>query len=344
MHAAVAHTSPYMSALTFWLNKAGYQAIYVSNIYEKFYEEGERAYIYLHRLGRMYNNLSSRSADDFINRLKFLKIKGFKLLWTIHNFYPLTVEPNFIDKTVIINVGQLADCVFSHTETMRKNAEILLGRKVINHGYGTDFKMDEDKSRFGNYVLNSVFTLGFLGNIRSYKNIEMLLEVFFDIEQSINNLHLLIAGPYYDNYSREFLQSVQHQNTNIHVVGRFVSDPEKFAKYVDTFVCTYDVDFPQFKYGFFPSSIASLGMLKRPVICPRCDSILDVISVESNAILYNSCEKESLNDAINTAYDMTSCERDVMARNLKKHLSIQTWEKVVNIIDNSIKEVEKNGS
>lgn len=131
MHAAVAHTSPYMSALTFWLNKAGYQAIYVSNIYEKFYEEGERAYIYLHRLGRMYNNLSSRSADDFINRLKFLKIKGFKLLWTIHNFYPLTVEPNFIDKTVIINVGQLADCVFSHTETMRKNAEILLGEKLL---------------------------------------------------------------------------------------------------------------------------------------------------------------------------------------------------------------------
>ena len=112
--------------------------------------------------------------------------------------------------------------------------------------------------------------------------------------------------------------------------------PEQYAKYIDTFVCTYNTRISQFKYGFYPSSVASLGILGRPIICPQCSSVLDIINNKNNAILYDDFNECSLKESICAAYNMSSCQKKSISNGLKKHLIKQTWEKVVKIICKTI--------
>ena len=184
--------------------------------------------------------------------------------------------PNDIDKYVVMELSKLADFIFTHTETMRVNAEIIFNREVTNHGFGTDNLINIADTNTP--IPKDNYTFEFLGNVRDYKNIEFLMKSFCDIKESISSINLVIIGPDYNNYLKDLLNKYDdYASKNIHIINGFISDPIPYINKMDICICCYNLTFPQFQYGFYPSSIANLGKMGKPLICPHCDSVLYII-------------------------------------------------------------------
>lgn len=336
VHAGLAHVSPYMTALSYNLKNHGYKVYYISDIFQYFFSKGEESYIYFHRLGRLYSNNDLLSVQKFLKRVVYLKHIGFKFLWTIHNFFPLDRLPNNVDNYVIANLAQQVDCIFTHTETMKKEAEKLFNKNVVNHGFGVDFVINNN-IMMPKIKETSGFTFALFGNVRKYKNMALLLESFLKLQSKINNINLLIIGPDYNNYFSNLLVTYDlKRNKSINFINEFIPDFRVYIQNVDAFVCSYETNIPQFKHGFFPSSIANLGKYSVPIICPDCDSVIDVIGEKNNAFLYNDTDYNSLENVMNKVCSANAEEKKCMVKSLKNHLSQQLWGNVTDIIREEI--------
>lgn len=335
IHSGIAHVSPYMTSLKSELVDRGYSVEFVPDIYHYCFKK--IGYIYLHRLGRLYNNASEESINSFISRIAYLKKLGFKILWTIHNFYPLSTISNSLDEIVIKKLAYLCDHIFVHTDYMKKNAEKLFKRNVINHGYGTNLSLNNiNDDLLIPTIRKSEYNLCFVGNIRDYKDIDLLLNSFLMINRDIYKINLYILGPFYNHDTSLKIFLNKCLNNNITIIDNFFHNLYELAEKFDAFVCTYNINFPQFKMGFFASSIASLGIYNKPIICPECESVLDIIKTRDNAILYKSGEADSLKEAICRLYDMSKENQNKMSNKLKLHLLKQSWYNVVDIIHGTI--------
>ena len=85
---------------------------------------------------------------------------------------------------------------------------------------------------------------------------------------------------------------------------------------MDICICCYNLTFPQFQYGFYPSSIANLGKMGKPLICPHCDSVLDIIEHKDNAFLYNN-DYDDLSSVMCRAFESNKTTKDTIANRLK---------------------------
>lgn len=338
VHKGIGHTSPYMSIIKQGLTSLGYKVLFIDNIDAiKKTNSSQEVYVYFHRLGRMYDNMDYNSAKSFIKSINSLKKQNIKIIWTIHNFYPLDRVPNPVDDFVLRKLGLLSDHIFTHTDTMQKNAENLFKRSVINHGYGLiqSTAVPNHSICFPN--LESSFNLCFWGNIRDYKDMNLLINSFVKFHIRCPKTKLLIIGPIYKNYyfDKLFDSEFLHRH-EIFVANEYCSNINSILNKIDGFICTYKTSMPNFKYGFYPSSIATLSQYDLPIICPKCDSVIDIIGSENNAFLYEAEQELSLLETMNNLYAFPDNQRIQVAENLKKLTSKKSWDNVIKIIQNTI--------
>ncbi len=133
--------------------------------------------------------------------LLFLKLKGSKIVWTVHNFkphdlkYPILLNVHFsiFTKSVDAYIVMIKDCVNDlrlHYPSLRNKPF-----NYIPHGHYRDlysFQSSRDVCRqsFGFESEDFVFLL--VGHLRAYKNVDRLIEVFSEAKNP--NFKLLIAG------------------------------------------------------------------------------------------------------------------------------------------------------
>ena len=86
LHAGLGHKSPYFHNLIKGLKKYKNLNIIVSPDLPK-EKVGENNVLYFNRLKRYYKNNDKDNIDNFLNKIDKLKTMGWKIVFTLHNFY-----------------------------------------------------------------------------------------------------------------------------------------------------------------------------------------------------------------------------------------------------------------
>ncbi|WP_427160627.1 glycosyltransferase [Aliinostoc sp. HNIBRCY26] len=169
--------------------------------------------------------------------INWAKVKGTKVIWTIHDSYPHSLlHPRlanwFQDKFI-----RLVDGCISHSEIAKELADkkFLYSRKiphtVINHGHYRQFypnQISQDAARLNLNIPDGCNLLLFLGYIDYYKNIPHLVRVFLDLAP--NDWLLLIAGKVESPELGDEISTLAANDSRIKLNFSFVPD-EKLQIY-----------------------------------------------------------------------------------------------------------------
>ncbi len=290
--------------------------------------------LHLHWL-HMYFDASNYLASlyklfKFITGLIFLKLRGVKIVWTVHNFkshdsiYPLS------DRICTWFVAHLANAIISHSATAKEVITTNLSLKktdkvyVVPHAnYIEDYENNISckEARQALKIPDSSIVMLFFGLIRPYKGIEKMLEAFEQLQSDQKQVYLVIAGKPMDDRLLKLIKSKAENKHNIKPILQFIPN-EKVQTYMnacDLVVCPYQ--------EFLTSGALLLAMsFAKPCIAPRVGCMNEILS-EAGGFLYDPDSEYGLLQAMNEAI---SKRTDLKHMGQHNFLSIkkQNWNSV----------------
>ena len=190
LHAGIEHPSPYF--YNFCRELSNYENYeYVINPQLPLEENVNIGIIYFNRLKRFYNNDNIENADEFLNNIDRLKQKGWKIVWSLHNFFPIDRELNDVDEYVTRQFIKKCDLIFTLSEYMKNSIKKHFNINAINHGIGIN-QLDSNciNPKIKEIKKSNKFTFTFIGNIYKYKMLDQVIKSFDKME----NCRLIIAG------------------------------------------------------------------------------------------------------------------------------------------------------
>ena len=155
--------------------------------------------------------------------LWLLKIKGFKIVWTKHNYYLHDSKWIWLDKIGQNILFKMADAVTVHQKSEQKNKKIIFiphGNYIDAYGPVSD-KRDDVRNKFG-FSQNDIILIS-VGAIKPYKKIENIVEVFNKTKTGV--VKLLIVGKCDKDYAGK-LKNFIDNNINIKLDCNFIPDDE----------------------------------------------------------------------------------------------------------------------
>ncbi|MGH2355763.1 MAG: glycosyltransferase, partial [Chloroflexota bacterium] len=172
-------------------------------------QHGRARVLHLNWLHRFYadpdRETRQRRFRRFLSGLVLARRLGFRLVWTMHNLYPHEQHDRLLDRRVRRLVCLLAHAVIAHCPHAATLLAQHFGRRhdvfVIPHGHFMDVYPNTIGRAAARHALglpDDAFVYLFFGNIRSYKGVEQLLEVFSALPD--RRLRLVIAGRLHPNY------------------------------------------------------------------------------------------------------------------------------------------------
>lgn len=324
LHAGITHPSPYF--YNFCKNLDDTKFDYEINKDLPNYSPKTNSIIYFNRLKRFYDSDNMDTAIEFINKIKDLKKKGWKIVWTIHNFFPIDRNITSTDYYVVKEFIKQCDLLFTLSDYMKNKCEEIYKVEVINHGMGSntyDGSFDNGIVKMNKQNNDFIFT--FVGNIYKYKMLKEVVNAF----DKINNAKLIIAGQEAKN-SKVNIEELIKDKKNIIRYDSFIgnSDWEKLSKITDVFINCYDLDIPAFKYGFFPSNCVQLYNLGKPCISPKCEIIKELLP--DNQVIYY----DGINNLVDTMNFAMENHQKYNNYNIDKNK--YNWDKVIKIFSDNV--------
>ena len=128
---------------------------------------------------------SVRECAALIGHLARARSLGYRVVWTVHNLYPHERPHPGLDRLARLAITQLATALIVHCEYGR--AQVLdhfhrtRGIFTIPHGHFIDAyenKVSRVEARRELGITPDGFVYLFFGNVKRYKGVEHLLEVF----------------------------------------------------------------------------------------------------------------------------------------------------------------------
>ena len=289
LHAGIEHPSPYF--YNFCLELKNYNNYeYIINPELPLKEKVNKGIIYFNRLKRFYDSNDKETCDTFLKNIDILKENGWKIVWTIHNFFPIDRELTDIDDYITKSFIKKCDLVFTVSEYMKNSIKKHYDICAINHGMGEN-KLDNKSTNINiDQYINDTFTFTFIGNIYKYKMLDKLIESF----NQLKNCRLIIAGREPKN-SGVNIEKLINNNKNIIYINAFIDKNEwiELSKITNIFVSLYDLDMPAFKYGFFPSNYINISQTGIKCISPKHEIIEEIIN-KKQLLVYDFKEKDGL--------------------------------------------------
>lgn len=334
IHKGIQHASPYMAALKNELRKRNIESVFESNLPNRDSQKGDIC-LHFHRLGRLYDSNDFNSVKVLEKELDNLKKKGWNLVWTVHNIYPLTCDVNDIDKEVLKIFLNKMDIIFCHTELMRKELTSIVNRNIVNYGYGVDYEISDPNHVKRIYSSDKKNVFLFVGNIREYKGLDLLLKAFKLFCDEGGNAELIIGGPQYRNFLDNDKELQKYlKSGNVRFINRFIykEDWEELDKIVDTIILPYKVNLPQFCHGFYSAAIPHAAFHKKLIITTKSDSTKSILGTERFSLFFEDGDIKGLKNAMVKAATMDSCKREYMVGELYNIVREHTWENLVNIM------------
>ncbi|TXE14312.1 glycosyltransferase [Algoriphagus aquimarinus] len=205
--------------------------------------------------------------------LAAIKFGKKKLVWTMHNRLSHEKKSGKLSRALTQKIVAQADAIIIHSEVSRgilRSKYPNLKSKIIHIPHPDFVDVYGAMLPESSEERTPQLKLLFLGAIKPYKNIELLIEVARRFPQSV---HLTIAGNPNSEAYRSELQKLAENTPNISLELKFIPD-EELPSYIhqsDLLILPYSLD------SSLNSGTVILGFsYGRTVICPRIGTIDDL--------------------------------------------------------------------
>ena len=234
--------------------------------------------------------------------LHFIRMIGFKLIYTIHDIE--THDKLFLfNKRVISSILHKSSHVIvlsKSTLQMMESMSVPVSKTkitVIPHGnYIGQYEntMTQKQARHALQIHRNQFVLLFFGIIRAYKGVSELLQVLREMDQK-NNIVIIVAGMCYDEHVKHtIIEFSKDYPSHIRVVLKHIPDSE-----VQVYFNACDCAVLPFTNITNSGSAVLASSFKKPFIAPLLGSIRDF--PRDSGIFYSPTQADGLRQAIETA-------------------------------------------
>lgn len=217
--------------------------------------------------------------------LLLLKILNKKIIWTVHNKIPHDSNNKQLSIKMMRRLAKMSNVIITHCEDtnqelikLTQDNGVVNKIKKINHpNYLGIYNEPSEDIRLKYKIDSSEVVLLFLGQIKPYKNIELIIKVAKHFKDS--KMKFLIAGKCVDEgYKEELLELIKNSGYNIIPIFRFIENDEipNFMQACDAVLLPYDIN------SSLNSGAAFLAFsFGKTVICPKIGTINDIDSFEN---------------------------------------------------------------
>lgn len=260
--------------------------------------------LHLHWLHGFYRTEDLQSTikkcNRFFDNLTYARSDlGYRIVWTLHNFYPHERPFPEVDHIARLYVSQQADSVITHcnyaAEVCRKHFFFKGNVNIIPHGNFIDVfpnNVSKNQAREKLGIAPEVFVYLFFGNARTYKGIDVLIKAFRKMDPDNAILLLMMRSSFNTDYADELRNLAGNDpRVNVHTSDFFPENEFQF------FLNSADVVVIPFSEVLTSgSTIAALGFGK-PVILPARGCLPELID-ETMGILFDPDTNNSLPTAM----------------------------------------------
>ncbi len=232
--------------------------------------------------------------SEMIDNLALARALGYRIVWTVHNLYPHESISRAVDHLAQVAITHLAHAVIVHCNHARQLVRDLFHRSegvhVIPHGnfvYPYPNEVDRDEARRVLGLTDKNFVYFYFGNVRRYKGIERLLEVFQSLPGE--HLRLLLGAKFFTEYGQELVASVPEDDPRV-----ILRPSRHFAN--DEFQYLFNAG----DVGVFPfldvltsGSVITAFSFGLPVIAPAVGCLTELVPPEAG-IVYSAEDEEGL--------------------------------------------------
>lgn len=238
-----------------------------------------------------------RRAAKFTSVLSAAKARGLRLLWTVHNIIAHDSAFPHVDESIARFLAEHADLVIQlhdHTSAAVANSYTLDPNRLATVrlasylGVYPDHWTDEEAREFIG-VPQGVPTVGFLGQIRPYKGLDVLVAAIEAAQEAIPDLTLVIAGKVFPE-DRDEVNELLGRSKNIVSELRFVPDGAFGAWHRAS-----DVIVLPFRKILNSSSLTAAATFDRHVIIPDDTPLAAVYESEPWVTAYPTAGDEVAN-------------------------------------------------
>lgn len=271
-----------------------------------------------------YENLNGHSANlrrkDYFKRLfllVFLGIWSKKIVWTMHNRRPHEKSLLLLKRSLIKNLVKRSARVVIHSkesaQVLREEYGVLEQKKLayIPHPSYVDLYGPSAPKVFRGKD-NEPLRLFFVGAIKPYKNIELLIMAANSLKSE--NLRLNIFGQIHVDGYEEKLRALIAGNQNIQLHPEFATD-EQILGYLerhDALICPYDME-----SSLNSGTVILAFSYRTTVICPNIGTISD-FGGDPNILSYDyegtDNHLEALTAVIRKAIQLKKSDPDAFIR------------------------------
>ena len=267
----------------------------------------------------------------FINILKLL---NKKIIWTVHNNFPHEVKSKKDAIKFMKFMAKKSDKIhILCTKTLEEKYLMEYQNKIvyIPHGDYIGNYEGKDIDIFKKYnISNNKKILLFVGQVRKYKNIELLIKAFKNSELEENEYVLLICGKCSDNLYKEELTKIAN-NVNIYFDFNFIKDNEigSYLKKSEAIIVPYN------KESYLNSGTLWMCMsYSKTMILPLIGCVKDIKNYKDILYTYdykNEVEHYSaLLECLKRIKQDVNKDKDILNKKGKEAyefiLKNQTWE------------------
>ena len=243
-------------------------------------------------------------ALSFAVALVLARLRGLRIVWTVHNLYPHEQPYPWVDRVVRLLVCAVAHAVIVHCHRAGELVAEHFGRRddvyVIPHGqfidpYPNTISQQEARKALG--LSPESFVYVFFGNIRPYKGIETLFDAFTSLDDP--SARLVIAGKLHRSYGGT-LPGSANQDPRVLLLAKPEGEGIP-ADEVQVYLNAGDVVVLPFLDTLTSgSAILSLGFGK-PVIAPAVGCLPELLQDHGCGIVYQPGNDQALRDALSQA-------------------------------------------
>lgn len=243
-------------------------------------------------------NNTSTNIKRFIGRtakLLALKLFGKKIVWTMHNRIPHDQKNIILKKNMMRLIIWLSDVIIIHSKVSEAIliSEYNVDKRKIRHIPHPDYidSYQPFKASAIGQKSDNILYLLFLGAVKPYKNIELLIDV---VKQYSNDVVLTIAGNASNGSYRDYIKEYAKASQNIKLHLQFIPD-DMLTTYIedcDLLALPYDI-----KSSLNSGTVILAFSNARTVICPNIGTVCDV-SDKSMVLSYDYLDKEEHFDMI----------------------------------------------
>lgn len=250
----------------------------------------------------MYNTAdmgeSVRKCSELIGHLTRARSLGYRIVWTVHNLYPHERPHPDLDRLARLAITQLATAMIVHCEYGRGQVAAHFHRTdgvfTIPHGHFIDVyenTMSRDEARRELDIVDEAFVYLFFGNVKRYKGVENLIEIFSRLPGE--HLRLLLAAKLNSDYSAEVVARARAGDPRILTqTAEFFPDEE-----LQLFFNAADVMVLPFVDMLTSGSAITAMSFARPVIAPGIGCLPELLD-DRSGIIYDARAGDGLEGAM----------------------------------------------